>query len=135
MTACDEHTDMIMKGKSPECEWLKHDENAKHVIMRVSHIKVALKFCGHCSPRRDMAILAEELMAAAEEISFVFFSRDPSADVLIILNACEAACAAQPPFPGPVIIITPETVNRWPLNGNGLAEEILKVLKTSVKPE
>ena len=52
--------------------------------------RVGIKFCGHCSPRRDMQRL-----------------------VLLILNACEAGCAKQPAFVGSIIHVTPETVDYW----------------------
>lgn len=130
LPACNERTDMSMKGLCPECECLQHDESAEREVMRVSRKTVAIKLCGHCSPRRDMMELAVELKGSAEEVSFEYYSEcHCDADILLILNACESACAERPPFDGPVIIVTPETVDRWPVENRLLADTVLRRIR------
>ncbi len=88
--------------------------------------KIGIKFCGHCSPRKDMMELAKELAAASETLTFVYYSQDTDVDGLLVLNACEAACAGIPDHPGPVILVTPQTVDHWPVKEEDLADYILK---------
>ena len=77
----------------------------------------------------DMMELADRLKETADDIEFVFFAQDPSVDVLLILNACEAACADRPQFPGPVIVVTPETVDHWPVNKINLIKTITERIR------
>ncbi len=90
--------------------------------------KIGIKFCGHCSPRRDMQKLSVQLKEEAGCITFVHYSEDQDVDALLILNACEVACAKCPDYFGPVIIVTPETVDHWPVERGFLAKAILKRL-------
>jgi hypothetical protein len=61
--------------------------------------RVGVKFCGNCQPRRDMSALYRALQRQAGDLAFVRWS-DP-ADILLILQACDTACATIPPFAGP----------------------------------
>lgn len=99
-------------------------------VSHKDHKRVAVKLCGHCSPRRDMMELAEELKGSAEDLTFTYYSRCPEADILLILNTCEAACAERPDFSGPVVTVTPETVDHWPVKSDFLAAAILDKIAT-----
>lgn len=37
------------------------------------------------------------------QIEFVFYAQHPEADLLLILNACPAACVIPPEFNGPIL--------------------------------
>ena len=76
-------------------------------------MKAGVKFCGHCAPRMDMMELLDELKAAMPETEFHYYAADRPADVLLILNACQVECATVPPFSGPVVCISPDSVNHW----------------------
>ncbi len=102
-------------------------------------LRVGLKLCGHCSPRMDMADFAERLEDEGEEIEYIYYSRlnemmhdaQKQIDILLILNACESACAERPQFAGPVIIVTPETVDHWPVNKNELRSRVKEKLSSN----
>lgn len=89
-------------------------------------MRVGVKFCGHCAPRMDMVQLCEALRLQAPELGFHYFVQDPEADVLLILNACQAECASRPTFQGPVIWVSPGTVDHWPTPPEELCSSILK---------
>ena len=55
-------------------------------------LRVGLKYCGHCQPRRDMVALMRLVEADAPEMAFERWS-DPEYDVLLVLQACDVACA------------------------------------------
>ena len=93
--------------------------------------KVGLKLCGHCSPRADMVALEEALKQEADDMDFVYYLQDALVQSLLILNACESACAKHPPFDGPVIVVTPETVDCWPVDSGQMTAEILKRLRSA----
>ena len=78
-----------------------------------------------------MMEVAEELKGSAEHIRYVFTSccqTLENVDILLILNACEAACAAQPEFEGPVITATPQTIDHWSVESELLVQTIKEVL-------
>lgn len=91
-------------------------------------MRIGIKFCGHCSPRRDMAYIEKRLKETGENHEFVYFAKDTHVDILLVLNACESACAAIPTFEGKIITATPETVDFVPVKGQNLAEAILEKL-------
>lgn len=72
-----------------------------------------MKFCGHCAPRMDMMELLEELKAELPETEFCYYEPLQPADVLLVLNACQAECATVPAFSGPVLHISPNSVDHW----------------------
>lgn len=92
-------------------------------------MRIGIKFCGHCSPRRDMAYIAKRLKETAKKHEFVYFSEDTNVDILLVLNACESACAAIPAFEGKIITATPETVDFVPVKGEELASKILEKIQ------
>ena len=92
-------------------------------------MRIGIKFCGHCSPRRDMAYIADMLMKKGVNHEFVYFAEDTRVDILLVLNACESACAAIPPFEGKIIIATPETVDYVPVERENLMESIIKKIQ------
>jgi hypothetical protein len=63
--------------------------------------RIGVKFCGNCQPRRDMPALYQAL-CRARDLVFVSWS-DPAYDMLLILQACDAACATIPDFAGPKV--------------------------------
>ncbi|GHU63153.1 hypothetical protein AGMMS49983_05990 [Clostridia bacterium] len=92
-------------------------------------MRVGVKFCGHCSPRREMTEVLNTLRTLDPETDFTIFSENPDADALLILNACETGCATRPDFPGPVILVTPESVDRDSVSPHTLEREIFLHLK------
>ncbi len=72
--------------------------------------------------------LASELQKKAKNMTFVFFSVESECDILLILNACHVACAARPVFRGPVVVVTPDTINNWHVEEENLIREILKLI-------
>lgn len=86
---------------------------------------MGVKFCGHCAPRMDMMEFFEELQGWAREVDFRYFSADEPVDVLLILNACQVECASRPPFPGPVVVVSPDTVNHWPTARERLSQQTI----------
>ena len=96
-------------------------------------LKIAVKLCGHCNPRTDMMETAAQLKKRAQEgegLEFVFWAADKDADLLLILSACESACAERPDFDGPVIVATPETVDHWPVKEEDLCERIMEKINS-----
>lgn len=91
-------------------------------------MKIGVKFCGNCNPRYDTPALLKALMTRAEEMAFMGWE-DGAFDVLLILSACSSDCATRPPFAGPVVVATGETVDRWPVDAGELADEILIALR------
>ena len=93
-------------------------------------MKVSVKFCGHCAPRMDMWDLYEGLQKACAQIpggiQFVFYMNDPDGDILLVLNACQAACASFGPFDGKVIRVSPGQIDHWPVP----EEEMTAALRT-----
>lgn len=63
--------------------------------------RIGVKFCGNCQPRRDMLELYGRLKEA-DDLEFVNWS-EPDYAALLVLQACDAACAALPPFEGPKV--------------------------------
>ncbi len=94
-------------------------------------LKIGVKFCGHCAPRMDMMELYEMLRTRAPEMEFCYFASNPDADVLLILNACQAECASRPDFSGPVAVVTPDSINRWPVPRDQLCEQLVTWLRTA----
>lgn len=62
-----------------------------------------MKFCGHCNPQMDMVEVYQLLRKRLPQLSFHYYAEEPQADVLLILNACSAACATPPPHRGFVL--------------------------------
>ena len=95
-------------------------------------MKVSVKFCGHCAPRMDMWDLFEELQKACAQIPggirFVFYMNDPDADILLVMNACQAACAHVDSFPGKVIKVSPGEIDNWPVLEEDMSELLCKML-------
>ena len=54
-----------------------------------------------------------DLCEAVPEWEVVFFVRDQEVDLLLVLNACRVQCALVPEFKGPVVIVSPDTVDYW----------------------
>lgn len=82
-------------------------------------MKVSVKFCGHCAPRMDMWELYEKLQKTcaklSDKVQFVYYMNDRDADLLLVLNACQAACASVDPFDGKMIWVSPGEIDHWPV--------------------
>ena len=89
-------------------------------------MRVGVKFCGHCAPRMDMAELCKTLRARAPELVFGYYARDPAVDVRLITTAGPAECARRPNYPGPVILVPPDTVDPGPTPPEQLCSSILR---------
>jgi len=76
----------------------------------------------------DMMELLGKLRAAMPWVEFHYYQPGLPADALLILNACQAECASRPPFPGPVILVSPGSVNHWPVPPEQLCGEIMSRL-------
>lgn len=63
-----------------------------------------------------------------EDIDVEYYIHQPDGDVLVVLNACPAVCAAVPPFEGPIIIAGSHYVQDRPVD----EDDALKVLKEEV---
>ncbi len=92
-------------------------------------MRVGVKFCGHCNMHRDMAQLCGELRARNPNILFEPVSEGSHMDVLLVLNACPAACATRPPFSGPTVVATPGDLDGWPVEPARLAEAVERRLR------
>lgn len=88
-------------------------------------MKIGVKFCGHCAPRRDMVEVYAILRDRAPHLTFCYFVSDPEVDLLLVLNACEAECASRPTFDGPVIVVSPTMVDHWSVTPDQLPDRIL----------
>ncbi len=71
-----------------------------------SRMKIAIKLCGHCNMRFDMTEIVDHLKKTFPEVEFSYYSRDPDADLLLILNACPAGCAKVPDYKGTIGIFS-----------------------------
>ena len=60
-------------------------------------MEVAVKFCGHCNPQLDMVEVYQLLRNRLPQIVFHYYAENPQAGILLVLNACSAACASPPP--------------------------------------
>ena len=72
--------------------------------------RIGVKFCGNCQPRRDMVELYKRLKAETPDLTFVSWS-EPEYAALLVLQACDAACAAMPPFTGPTVEVIVSTLD------------------------
>ena len=76
------------------------------------------------------------LKRAAEDIGnidFVFCSQVPEYDLLLVMNACESACAGWPQSLVPVIVVTPTSVDYWPVPEDELTERILAAIRSKAE--
>lgn len=96
-------------------------------------MKVTVKFCGHCSPRMDMwdlfTKLKKECERFSETIRFVFYMNDTEGDVLLIMCACQAACAETAPFDGRVIRVCPGQIDYWPVPEEEMCGALCRMLR------
>lgn len=74
-------------------------------------VKIGVKFCGHCNPCLDIWELYRQLLKFMPDVEFVFFLNDQDVDILLILNACYAACCSRPVFSGPVVSVSPGQID------------------------
>lgn len=91
-------------------------------------MRVGVKFCGNCNPRINMPELAGTLAAAAAEARFVRWDDQSGYDILLVLNSCQVGCATRPPFKGPCVFVTSESVDRWPVYEHQLVATVLHAL-------
>lgn len=91
-------------------------------------MRVGVKFCGNCNPHCDMPALLAGLSARMPDVVFVGWN-DGNFDVLLVLNGCPAACATRPAFAGPVILVSSDSVDFWPVTPDGLPDAIQAALE------
>ena len=96
-------------------------------------MRIGVKFCGNCNPHLKTGNLLRELEQAEKEAEFVRWDDPGSYDVLLILNGCQVGCAAKPDFGGPSVVVTSESVQRWPVTGAELRDAVLHALKEAVR--
>ena len=93
-------------------------------------MKVSVKFCGHCAPRMDMWEFYEQLKetcaAASDRIEFSYYMNDPTGEILLVLNACQAACASVDRFDGKVILVSPGQIDYWPVKEDEMCAALYK---------
>lgn len=79
-----------------------------------------------------MMELLEKLRAALPQVEFCYDRPGLAADALLILNACQAECASRPPFSGPVIVVSPGSIDHWPVQPEQLCGELASRLSALV---
>jgi hypothetical protein len=87
-------------------------------------MRVGVKFCGHCKMQRDMTEVYEALRTALPDIEFGYAAAIGRMDLLLVLNACPVACADHPPFDGPVMVVSPVSIDGWQIDPEHLLEEL-----------
>ena len=97
--------------------------------MEKEKLIVGLKFCGHCRMQKNMSEMISKLRKSNSSFTFSPFLEFSNPDVLLVLNACPAACAAIPPFPGQTIMVTPTSIDSWPQIPSLLETEIQRRLQ------
>ncbi len=73
-------------------------------------LRVGVKYCGHCQPHRNMVELMGLVRALAPDIEFLRWS-EPDYDVLLILQACDVACAEAPPVALPLVEVIVSSID------------------------
>ena len=92
-------------------------------------MRVGVKYCGNCNPRIDAPGIIKTLASAEGAPSFVRWSDPAGYDVLLIFSGCQVGCASHPPFDGPVIVATSESIQRQPVEEGQLADALMKELR------
>lgn len=92
-------------------------------------MKVGVKFCGNCNPHIDMPGLFRDLATRSPAPSFVRWDAEEY-DVLLVLSGCPVDCTTRPPFAGPVVVVTNESIDRWPVPERELPAAILAALSS-----
>lgn len=69
------------------------------------------------------------MAAAAMEATFVRWDDREGYDVLLVLNSCQVGCATLPSFEGPCVLVTSDSVQRWPVPEHQLIPAVLNALK------
>ncbi len=88
-------------------------------------IRVAVKFCGHCNPLRDMMDVFGQLKEGLPHACVEPYLRMADADVLVILHGCRMECAEIPSFSGPVIQASPLRLDFQPVSGESLVPKLI----------
>ena len=92
-------------------------------------MRVGIKYCGNCNPRIDAPGIIKKLASAEDAPAFVRWSDPVGYDVLLIFSSCQVGCASHPPFDGPVIVATSESIQRQPVEERQLADALMKELR------
>ncbi|MFZ5631338.1 MAG: hypothetical protein ACOY40_00665 [Bacillota bacterium] len=93
---------------------------------------VGVKFCGNCNPSIDSPVLLSQLEAKFAGVKFVGWS-EPGIRALLMLNGCPTACATVPEFTGPVITVAGNTIERFEVDPEALAEVVAaKILELKI---
>lgn len=74
-----------------------------------------------------MPELYKWLLAQSNQFDFVGW--DTEYDVLLILSGCPVDCASRPAsFSGPVIVVTNDAIDRWPIAEGDLRDAVVGAL-------
>lgn len=93
-------------------------------------LDIAVKYCGHCKPWLNMVQFVQAVAQAAPEWKFAAWDGERPADILLVLNACPAGCAKIPPFGGPAMVVTPNSVDCWPVSPEELLSAVMARLES-----
>lgn len=76
----------------------------------------------------DMMALLSELKARLPETEFVYYDPERPADALLVLNACQVQCASRPAFSGPTLVVSPQSIDYWPIPSEQLCDALCQRL-------
>ena len=74
----------------------------------------------------DMGEFFENVRAGLPDMEFVYFAQDGGVDALLVLNACRVGCADVSGYAGPMVFVTPEGINDWPVHETALLPETIR---------
>ena len=98
-------------------------------------IKAGIKFCGHCMPTQSMYELYDEIVKQLpQDITLAIYVRDPNVDVLVTLNGCTVECADSYGFNGPILVVSPQSVNHWKVPIDKMPEAIFDNIRRMADP-
>jgi len=96
-------------------------------------MRAAIKYCGSCNPRIDLAGIAQEFRVRAEARGVTFVPLDAEElDLVVILNGCMVACADRPDVRDKAphsLVVTPEMVSGTLIRGEEIPWAMERILE------
>ena len=95
-------------------------------------VKVAIKYCGSCNPRINLARLGQRLAALAEAEGVALVSPEGEMDAIVILNGCRVACADQDEvrrLARRAVVVSETSVNGLEVAEADLAQAVMLALR------
>ena len=95
-------------------------------------MKVAIKYCGSCNPRLNLARLGQRLAALAEAEGMALASPEDNLDAIVILNGCRVACADRDEvrrLARRAVVVTECSVNGLEVAEADLAQAVARALR------